>query len=232
MKRLELQEVLKRKREEKTRDEDERKQQELKDKIDAEIAKRDEETRIRQEEERITQQKQKEHDRRVADEARSQLLETQRQEQDNERMRQEERAELEEKIKKGFKLKEMIARLEQEYRADKGKDAVESTHQALKDAEAVLEDIKKGIGEEEQSISEAERIKKTLEEDRARMKVAEEAKVAEKTKLPLKFKDAVGRKFNFPFHLVQTWKVSLKHCDIDTQNDITPTCPSLTLPKS
>jgi hypothetical protein len=24
----------------------------------------------------------------------------------------------------------------------------------------------------------------------------------------IKFKDAIGRKFNFPFHLVQTWKVS------------------------
>ncbi|KAH8763065.1 hypothetical protein F5883DRAFT_423284, partial [Diaporthe sp. PMI_573] len=37
-------------------------------------------------------------------------------------------------------------------------------------------------------------------------KAAAEKAAAEKAKPPVKFKDAVGRKFNFPFHLVQTWQ--------------------------
>jgi hypothetical protein len=30
-------------------------------------------------------------------------------------------------------------------------------------------------------------------------------------KAPIKFKDAIGRKFTFPFHCVQTWQVSKIH---------------------
>lgn len=212
--RLELEERLKREREEKIRDEEKRGQQALKDKVEAEIAKLDEETRIRQEEERISQKKQVEHDKKVADEARSQLLETQRREEDDKRRRQEEREELEEKIRNDLKLKEVIAQQEKEDRAAKKKNVVESAHQALKDAEAALEDIKKGISEEEPNMSEAERAKKTLEHELAKMRAKEAKEAAEKAKLPVKFKDAVGRKFSFPFHLVQTWKVSLKFCDI------------------
>lgn len=209
-KRLELKERLKREREKKIRDEEERGQQALKDKVEAEIAKRDEETRIRQEEEQTSQQKQMEHDKRVADEARSQLLETQRQEEDDKRRRQEERQELEEKIRNELKLEEVIARQEKQDRAGKEKDVVESAHQALKDAEAALEDIKKGISEEDPNMSEAERVKKTLENELAKMRATEAKEAAEKAKPPVKFKDAVGRKFSFPFHLVQTWRVSLK----------------------
>ena len=31
---------------------------------------------------------------------------------------------------------------------------------------------------------------------------------------PLKFKDAVGRKFSFPFHLCSTWRVSSKSASL------------------
>lgn len=208
--RLELEERLKREREEKIRDGEDKGQQELKDKVEAEIVKREEEARIRQEEERMSQQKQTERDKRVADEARSELLETQRKEQDDERRQLAEREELEEQIRNDLKLKEAEARQQQEDRAAKEKKVVESTYQALKDAEAALEDIKKGIGEEEPNMSEAERAKKILEHELAEKRAKEAKEAVEKAKPPVKFKDAVGRKFSFPFHLVQTWAVSLK----------------------
>lgn len=110
------------------------------------------------------------------------------------------------------------------------KDDVESKNRALKTAEeSVLEGIQKGNAEEElkkifkeeqaKKMVEEERAKKmrneelarkVLEEERAKKKAMEEKAAAEKAKPPIKFKDAVGRKFNFPFHLVQTWEVSWK----------------------
>jgi len=33
-----------------------------------------------------------------------------------------------------------------------------------------------------------------------------------KPKVPIRFKDAVGRKYSFPFHLAATWNVSFLHC--------------------
>ena len=41
----------------------------------------------------------------------------------------------------------------------------------------------------------------------AKKKGEEDVKLG-KDKAPIRFKDAVGRKFNFPFHLCQTWPVS------------------------
>lgn len=110
------------------------------------------------------------------------------------------------------------------------KDDVESKSRALKKAEeSVLQGIQKGNAEEElknifkeeqaKKMVEEERAKKilkeelarkVLEEEHAKKKAMEEKAAAEKAKPPIKFKDAVGRKFNFPFHLVQTWQVSWK----------------------
>lgn len=58
--------------------------------------------------------------------------------------------------------------------------------------------------------------KKFGEEKDAAVKAAEAAGAAaaavppEKQK-PIKFKDAIGRKFSFPFHLCKTWEVSFPH---------------------
>ncbi|KAG8169258.1 hypothetical protein KVR01_000003 [Diaporthe batatas] len=101
---------------------------------------------------------------------------------------------------------------------------------------AVLESIRGGTAgkdlermfEEERarSLREGERAMKTtknelarrrLEEEHAKKAKAEKAEAekaameqeraaAERAKPPVKFKDAVGRKFTFPFHLVKTWK--------------------------
>lgn len=279
-KRLKLQEKLKRDQDEATKAEEERSQQELQDKVEAEISRRGAETRERQEEELVAQMKQMEHDKRVADEARSQLLSMQRQEEDDKRRQQAEREQLEEKIRNDIKLKEMIIRQEQEREdrdareniehevnrrrreeewKDKGEEdknkaaresiekgraeieeakkyleaertrmeeernAVQSIHRALKDAKASLEDIKNGIGGEELKMSEEEGAKVSFKGERAQMRASEEEEAAEKAKKLVKFRDAVGRKYQFPFHLVQTWVVSsnlLRH----TQSDARSVC--------
>jgi hypothetical protein len=104
--------------------------------------------------------------------------------------------------------------------------------------QAVLRSIERGTAETElKRVFEEERIKRMVEEEHMKKKkdlelsqrrqqeerakklamereaaekaAYEEEKAAkEKAKPPIKFKDAVGRKFNFPFHLVQTWEVS------------------------
>lgn len=117
------------------------------------------------------------------------------------------------------------------------KDDVESKNRALQKAEeSVLQSIQNGNAEEElkkifkeeqaKKMAEEERAKKMLKEELARKvleeehvkkKAMEEKAAAEKAKAPIKFKDAVGRKFNFPFHLVQTWQVSWKPTNSHSQ---------------
>ena len=50
----------------------------------------------------------------------------------------------------------------------------------------------------------AEELKKKIQEE-TKAKLEEATKKSEK--LPIRFKDAVGRKFSFPFHLCATWAV-------------------------
>ena len=77
---------------------------------------------------------------------------------------------------------------------------------------------------------------KKKEEDAFKKKAQEEAKLkAEealkknqgKDKAPIRFKDAVGRKFSFPFHLCQTWQVctNAKLWDPDFPKCYSPCCP-------
>lgn len=60
----------------------------------------------------------------------------------------------------------------------------------------------------EQQQEEAEKVlkKQALEEAKAKIEEMHRMRLG-KDKPPLRFKDAVGRKFNFPFHLCQTWQV-------------------------
>ncbi|CAK7211480.1 hypothetical protein SBRCBS47491_001140 [Sporothrix bragantina] len=74
------------------------------------------------------------------------------------------------------------------------------------EARAKLEEERKKaeeakIAEEEKKKADKAMREKIVEETKA--KLEEDAKKNEK--LPIKFKDAVGRKFSFPFHLCQTW---------------------------
>lgn len=96
-------------------------------------------------------------------------------------------------------------------RIEEEKKAMESKHQALQYAEeAALKDLDKSTGDgEPKKTSEAEHAKRLRE--RANAKASEEEAAREKAKQPIQLKDAVGRKFSFPFHLVQTWEVSPKY---------------------
>ena len=76
---------------------------------------------------------------------------------------------------------------------------------------AALAAAKKEAAENEaklkkEAAEEAAKLKKEAEE--ALKKAVAEVKGEDKKK-PIKFKDAVGRKFSFPFHLCATWAVCL-----------------------
>jgi hypothetical protein len=73
---------------------------------------------------------------------------------------------------------------------------------------------------EEKAAEDAAKAKKAAE-DAAAAAAAEAKKAAEdankpppEKKKPIKFKDAVGRKFSFPFHLCSTWQVSSVSADL------------------
>lgn len=93
-------------------------------------------------------------------------------------------------------------------RIEQEMNVLDSRTRALKHAEeAVLKGIEKGAAEQD--------LKKLFEEERE--KLIEEVrpkeaakKAAGEDKEPIKFKDAIGRKFTFPFNLVSTWQVSLR----------------------
>ena len=102
---------------------------------------------------------------------------------------------------------EELAKLDAEIEA---RAKIESERKAALAAEAALEAKRK----EEEALK-----KKMLEE--AMLQAEQALKRAEKP--PIKFKDAVGRKFSFPFHLCQTWTVSMKLKTRKSENKITET---------
>ncbi|EKD14127.1 hypothetical protein MBM_07804 [Drepanopeziza brunnea f. sp. 'multigermtubi' MB_m1] len=87
--------------------------------------------------------------------------------------------------------------------------------QAKADAAAELAKIKKELADEAaRAKEEAAKLKKEAEENEAKLK-KEAAEALAKAlappppddkKKPIRFKDAVGRKFSFPFHLCATWQ--------------------------
>jgi hypothetical protein len=68
-------------------------------------------------------------------------------------------------------------------------------------AKAAKEESDKKLAEAEAAKAELEKKQKELEEA-----VAKAAPIPDMLKPPIKFKDAVGRKFSFPWHLCKTWK--------------------------
>ena len=60
----------------------------------------------------------------------------------------------------------------------------------------------KALAEAKAAADELEKAKKAAEEEAAKLKPSDAPKA------PIKFKDAVGRKFSFPWNLCKTWKVS------------------------
>ena len=68
-------------------------------------------------------------------------------------------------------------------------------------AKAAKDESDKKLAEAEAAKVELEKKQKELEEA-----MAKNAPVPDMLKAPIKFKDAVGRKFSFPWHLCKTWK--------------------------
>lgn len=103
-----------------------------------------------------------------------------------------------------------IARLEK-FLLDQKKEAEEKEAKAKKDAEDKAAADAKAAAEAAEKQKAADEAK--AREDAAAAAAAASAAAAapppEEKKKPIKFKDAVGRKFSFPFHLCKTWAVRL-----------------------
>lgn len=96
-----------------------------------------------------------------------------------------------------------------------GKELSAAAADAKKAAEAEAE--KKAKEAKDAADKAFEEMKKKHEEAEAAKKKAEEEAAALKPKgvpPPIKFKDAVGRKFSFPFDICKTWKVSPRFPDL------------------
>ena len=92
------------------------------------------------------------------------------------------------------------------------KKAAEDAAQALLDAAAKARVDAETRAEEAAKKANEEHEKKVKELEAAAAAAKIEAEIAkgpaDEKKPPIKFKDAVGRKFSFPWHLCKTWKVS------------------------
>lgn len=76
----------------------------------------------------------------------------------------------------------------------------EAERRAAREAEETKAAHEKALAEAKSAQEELEKAKKAVEEEAAKLKPSDEPK------LPIRFKDAVGRKFSFPWHLCKTWK--------------------------
>ena len=99
-----------------------------------------------------------------------------------------------EKEEQEKRKKEEIAAASKQAKEDAEKKAAEASKKAKEEHE-------KKLKEAEAAKAEAEKKYKEAEAEAEKLKPAPDM-----TKLPIKFKDAVGRKFSFPFHLCKTWK--------------------------
>jgi len=95
--------------------------------------------------------------------------------------------------------------------AEKAKDLLDAAKAAREDAEKkAAEEAKKTKEAHEKAIEEAKKAAEELEKaKKAAEDEAAKLKPSDAPKPPIKFKDAVGRKFSFPWHICKTWKVHL-----------------------
>ena len=108
------------------------------------------------------------------------------------------------KAKKQAELDE-IERLKQEAVASATKQVKEDAEKAAAEkAKKTLEEHEKAIKKVKDAEEEAKKAKKEAEEEAKKLKPP-----PEDSQPPIKFKDAVGRKFSFPWRHCKTWKVSL-----------------------
>lgn len=92
------------------------------------------------------------------------------------------------------KRKEEVAAASKSAKEEAEKKAAETAKKAKEEAE-------KKLAESEKAHKEAEKKAKELEEEKEKNKPT-----PDQLKAPIKFKDAIGRKFSFPWHLCKTWR--------------------------
>ena len=111
--------------------------------------------------------------------------------------------------------KDLLSQVEHSYRTILGPDCLGAIEAAKQLGYWRLQSLEEEIaGEQIDQKAEAEEVAKKAkaEAEEAAAKLEEkEATVAaapEERQKPIRFKDAIGRTFSFPFHLCRTWKVS------------------------
>jgi hypothetical protein len=91
-----------------------------------------------------------------------------------------------------------------ELKAAAEKAKLDAEAEAAKKAAEEKEKHDKEIEEAKKKAAELEEGKKKAEDEAAKLRPGDDM-----LKAPIKFKDAVGRKFSFPWHLCKSWKVCI-----------------------
>lgn len=97
---------------------------------------------------------------------------------------------------------------------DTAKALTDAAAKARKDAEEKAADEAKKAKEEHEK-----KVKELTEAAEAAQKAADAAKAPGEKKLPIKFKDALGRKFSFPWEVCRTWKVCVFPATLSIHTD-------------
>jgi hypothetical protein len=129
-------------------------------------------------------------------------------------------------------IKERQEREEREAKEKKEKeDALKKAEEEKKHAEEIAAAAAKAAADatteaEKKAADKAAEDAKKAEEEAARAKLEADTALAmamlppEEKKRPIKFKDAVGRKFSFPFHLCCTWEVCIPYASLYVANSL------------
>lgn len=110
---------------------------------------------------------------------------------------------------KAIEAAELAKKLKAEQEAQKNQEIAAASAAAKAEAEKAAEDAaKKAKEESDKKLAEAEAAKVELEKKQKELEeaVQKNTPLPDMQKAPIKFKDAVGRKFSFPWHLCKTWK--------------------------
>lgn len=110
--------------------------------------------------------------------------------------------ELELKAAESKAAHDAVEKIKNEAVADAAKKAKEAAEaDAQEKAKKAQDEHEKALKKSKDAEEAAKKAKKEAEEEAAKLKPADDD-----TKLPIKFKDAVGRKFSFPWRHCKTWK--------------------------
>ncbi|KAM0722016.1 hypothetical protein Q7P37_002942 [Cladosporium fusiforme] len=108
-----------------------------------------------------------------------------------------------------IKAEAAAQKLKEEQEAQKKEEIAAATAAAKAAAEKAAEDAAKAAKEEsDKKLAEADAARAELEKKQKELEevMKKNEPVPDMLKAPIKFKDAVGRKFSFPWHLCKTWK--------------------------